>query len=316
MPNRNGNGLIVRQHDLPILEDEQLMILNQHNNNQYQPQQHQFQEPRDPSITKCCVPTGCHVDETIHMDDLSDSTKVICNNEHCTEGHYMHKECFEQWEESVLNFLRSTGRARSWSEKQRLQNLWTKKGYDLAYKACGCKCGKGHLRKDLDWIPPPASKKEDTSKKKKSRRKKNNERPNLIISSATNIVGANKHPHTPMNQSPGSAIPVSRLRTSSMSSTGSGGSGGTSPPILESTSPSLVEHASSMRKFLFGDPTRRDRHGSGSIFSRRQDYSSFNTLPRHKINSYHIKMEDDGNHGNDETRCFILSTLSASKTNR
>lgn len=27
-------------------------------------------------------------------------------------------------------------------------------------------------------------------------------------------------------------------------------------------------------------------------------------------------MEDDGNHGNDETRCFILSTLSANKMNR
>jgi len=29
------------------------------------------------------------------------------------------------------------------------------------------------------------------------------------------------------------------------------------------------------------------------------------------INSYHIKMEDDSNHGNDETRGFILSTLAA-----
>lgn len=46
-----------------------------------------------------------------------------------------------------------TGRARSWSEKQRRQNLWTKRGYDLAYRACTCKCNRGHLRKDLNWNP-------------------------------------------------------------------------------------------------------------------------------------------------------------------
>ena len=28
----------------------------------------------------------------------------------------------------------------------------------------------------------------------------------------------------------------------------------------------------------------------GSIFTRRSDYSSFNVLPRSKINSYHIKV--------------------------
>ena len=81
--------------------------------------------------------------------------KVVCNNDHCDQGQYMHRECFEAWEQTVLTYLRSCGRARSWSEKQRLQNLWTKRGYDLAFKACSCKCGKGHLRKDLDWIAPP-----------------------------------------------------------------------------------------------------------------------------------------------------------------
>lgn len=60
---------------------------------------------------------------------------------------------FIEWEEHVLIYLRSCGRARSWSDKQRMQNLWTKKGYDLAYKACDCLCGKGHLRKDLDFMP-------------------------------------------------------------------------------------------------------------------------------------------------------------------
>jgi len=60
--------------------------------------------------------------------------------------------CLVEWEEHVLMFLKSSGRARSWNDKQRAQNLWTKKGYDLAYKACNCTCGKGHLRKNLDYV--------------------------------------------------------------------------------------------------------------------------------------------------------------------
>jgi len=64
----------------------------------------------------------------------------------------MHGDCFREWESKVLAYLRSSGRARSWSEKQRIQNLWTKKGYDLAFKACDCKCGCGHLRQVLAFI--------------------------------------------------------------------------------------------------------------------------------------------------------------------
>ena len=59
------------------------------------------------------------------------------------------------------------------------------------------------------------------------------------------------------------------------------------------------------------------RHDSGgSIFMRRMDYSSFNVLPKQKINSYHIKMEDECSIGNDETRIFILSNLASNKMNK
>ncbi|XP_045468849.1 uncharacterized protein LOC123676731 isoform X2 [Harmonia axyridis] len=51
--------------------------------------------------------------------------------------------------------------------------------------------------------------------------------------------------------------------------------------------------------------------GANGIFTRRQDFSSFNSLPKIKLNSYQIKTEDEGNHGNDDTRCFILSTLAS-----
>lgn len=94
---------------------------------------------------------------------------VLCNNDTCTAGRYMHRECFDQWEAGVLAYLKSCGRARSWSERQRHQNLWTKKGYDLAFKACGCRCGRGHLKKDLDWAPPGVGMKVEEEKKRRRR---------------------------------------------------------------------------------------------------------------------------------------------------
>ncbi len=111
----------------------------------------------DPRFAYCCVPSGCHrmKEDPIDPNDPGDAVKVICNNEACVMSKWMHGSCFGEWEQHVLSYLRSCGRARSWSEKQRLQNLWTKKGYDLAYKACDCRCGKGHLRKDNDYIAPP-----------------------------------------------------------------------------------------------------------------------------------------------------------------
>ncbi|XP_054709840.1 headcase protein-like [Uloborus diversus] len=255
-------------------------------------------EDFDPAtMTICCVPSLCHVGKPISFENLSEAVKVICNNDSCLEGEYMHKMCFDQWEHSVLTFLRSTGRARSWSEKQRLQNLWTKKGYDLAYKACGCKCGKGHLRKDLDWMTPlPPI---DDQKRKKHRKKKN-DKPCLSIT-GTNVPVAK--PVLPVSQQ----VPFSRLRSSSISSTSS--TSGSPPNSASSDCP--LSPSWGQKSFL---PERRERHSSGTLFSRRQDYSSFNSLPRNKINSYHIKIEDEGNQGNDEIRCFILSTLSANKT--
>ncbi|GFY40444.1 headcase protein [Trichonephila inaurata madagascariensis] len=249
------------------------------------------------SMTICCVPNFCHVGQPISLQTLSDTVRVICNNESCEEGEYMHKVCFDQWEYSVLTFLRSTGRARSWSEKQRLQNLWTKKGYDLAFKACGCKCGKGHLRKDLDWIPPTAP--IDAQIRKKRHRKKKNDKPCLTVTS--NI------PAPKPGLTVGQQVPVNRLRSSSISSMSSTSG---SPPNSASSDCPLYPYWR-VKNIV---PERKERHVSGSIFCRRQDYSSFNSLPRNKINSYHIKIEDEGNQGNDEIRCFILSTLSANKT--
>ncbi len=54
-----------------------------------------------------------------------------------------------------------------------------------------------------------------------------------------------------------------------------------------------------------------EKHAAaGNIFEHRQDWSILNRLPLHKRNAIHIRLEDEGPYGNDETRCFVLSQLS------
>ena len=92
----------------------------------------------------------------ITKDDLvaSEAIKIVCSNDQCPMSPFLHSACFTSFEETVLVYLKSQGRARGWSDKQRSQNLWTKRGYDLVYKACECSCGHGYVRRDLDWHPP------------------------------------------------------------------------------------------------------------------------------------------------------------------
>ena len=170
-------------------------------------------EAHNAVTTRCCLPlpSNClRSYQPISVTSPVGCVRVLCNNENCRVGNYMHKECFTAWENHVLAFLRSCGRARSWSEKQRLQNLWTKRGYDLAYRACSCLCGRGHLRKDLDWAPIEPEEDNKTKKKKKNRQ---NQKPTLVT------VGIPLPP------------PQQRNRANSLSSTGS------SPPSDVPNSP-------------------------------------------------------------------------------
>jgi len=85
-------------------------------------------EDEDALLTHCCLPSGCpHANDPIFLSDTGDAVSVICSNGQCSAGVWMHADCFEEWEERILGYLRSCGRARSWSEKQLRQNLWSKK---------------------------------------------------------------------------------------------------------------------------------------------------------------------------------------------
>ena len=79
-------------------------------------------------VYPCCVPTGCSVNGLITQSDITcDAIRVICSNRECNRGSFMHKICFDLWELNVvLKQLALSGPARSWSDKQRQQNVWKK----------------------------------------------------------------------------------------------------------------------------------------------------------------------------------------------
>nr|pir hdc protein - fruit fly (Drosophila melanogaster) [Drosophila melanogaster]CAA90425.1 hdc protein [Drosophila melanogaster] len=427
-------------------------------------------------MVHCCLPSGdCRkLDTLIPLNELSlaDCIRVLCNNENCSAGQYMHRECFEWWEASVLQALKANGRARSWSERQRLQHLWTKKGYELVQKACSCKCGRGQLRKDLDWVPPSSQgviylngsgnrsnlangslSEDDDKKKAKKKRNRNNNNNNgggggggggvngntktpLSNNNGNHDAGLTPNPNVGVigsglphnngntasngssgnNGSPACCRPVrwplsatSSIRTMSwpgparqgwqLSSSGAG-SGSTSPsdsqssgeisvspvqqllaqqqqqqqqslviqPLGPAFGSNLLQNGLGLSKNLLIAPQQpqqqqlqqqqqqqnnlpalanisnfkplasyeqqqlvqqqknkevelyservRSTSGCNGIFSRRLDFSSFNLLPKTRLNSYQVKIEDEGNHGNDETRLFILSSLAQSQMSR
>ena len=212
-------------------------------------------------VQQCCNPK-CSI--SAELDPDPDSIKMICSNEKCPFSSFMHASCFNTFEEQMLSFLRGMSRARNWSEKQRRQNLWTKKGYDLIHKMCTCRCSKGFLRRDLTYIVP-----EGMEKNKKKRKK-------------SSSCSGEKVP-VPIRAANG--VQRSRSRTSG----------------TRNNSDSISSE-NGLNSYM-------------QPFAHRADYSVFEKLlPRHLINSYHIKMEDDGYGAGDDTRSFVLSSLAFHRT--
>lgn len=255
----------------------------------------------------CCVPGrpcqlyGQPINPSEGADEAEDIVRVECSNETCRESGWMHAECFETWEKNLLTYMRSCGRARHWSDKQRSQNLWTKKGYDLVRHACSCKCGSGFLRKDLRFIST-------IGQEERKRRQRRRSEP-----------GPNKSPfyshqqlsvHSARDAANGGYYDAGqRCRTMSMSS------GGSTPPLSGSDSPSSPESDDTIvTLFPKTTPTgffsSQVQAATGNIFRHRNDFTVFQDLPVCLRNPYHIKLEDEGQFGNDETRSFIMVTLS------
>jgi len=79
---------------------------------------------------------------------------MVCSNEACPFNQYVPLTTFQQFEEYVLMALKKAPRARGWTPEQCRMNLWTKKGYELVYRACGCNCSKGFVRRDMQYMEP------------------------------------------------------------------------------------------------------------------------------------------------------------------
>ena len=223
---------------------------------------------------ECCTPAGCLSQAAGTGPEVTndlDAVKVVCNNDQCTTSGFMHRQCFDNWEASILHYLRSCGRARSWSERQRCQNLWTKKGYDLAFKvflssillfylyssylhcvesiglkACGCMCGRGHLRKDAEWRKPTLSAESPTSAiSGESDQQKKQQRRKAVVKLPTVATPPSSRSAKPASSSSAAQIMMNnqmRHRANSLSSTGSttSSSGSSSPPETVSNVNSAV----------------------------------------------------------------------------
>lgn len=301
----------------------------------------------------CATPLICSFGRPVDLEK-DDYQKVVCNNEHCPHSSWMHLQCFYEWESSILVQFNCIGRARSWNEKQCRQNMWTKKGYDLAFRFCSCRCGQGHLKKDTDWYQV---KRMQDEKKKKSGSEKNTGRPpGEVVEEAKKCRPPNK-PQKGLNHDLPRRHSMDR-QNSQEKAVSAGAYGGRSPCGSPGQSPptgySILSpahfsgprssrylgeflknaiHLEPHKKAMAGGHVFRNAHfdyGPAGLsvhrgghfdtpvqFLRRLDLSELLThIPRHKLNTFHVRMEDDAQMGQGEDlRKFILAALSASHRN-
>jgi len=102
------------------------------------------------SVKCCCSPMCCGGGVGGGVGAI---VRVVCNNADCSYPQWMHSKCFDVWEQTVVQYVARTAAASSSSgrggggaaaaadrqryhqqQQQQQLNLWTKKGYELAYK--------------------------------------------------------------------------------------------------------------------------------------------------------------------------------------
>ncbi|XP_062912510.1 headcase protein homolog [Mobula hypostoma] len=292
----------------------------------------------------CATPLVCGLGRAVQLDK-DDHQRVVCNNEQCPFGNWMHLQCFYEWESSILVQFNCIGRARSWNEKQCRQNMWNKKGYDLAFRFCSCRCGQGHLRKDVDWFQ---SRRRADDRKKKPAVPKAGEG---TLAAAVAEDGKKCKLHRPARpphegSGPGQQRRLSADRQALAQDKAPAGSSPPQPSQAQAPTPRGPRHlgdflktalqAEACRKLLPGGPRLAQVElgpaGAGAVvaggagggrlepavqFLRRLDLSELLAhVPKHKMNTYHVRMEDDAQAGQGEDlRRFILAALSASQRN-
>ncbi|XP_046849516.1 headcase protein homolog [Xenia sp. Carnegie-2017] len=230
----------------------------------------------------CCYPRGCTSSD---LKTSCDSVHFFCSNDQCDKSGFMHPECADAFEEDLIAYCRNLGRARGWSEKQRYQNIWTKKGYDLVSKRCACSCGKGYLKKDLDYKP---AEEEESFQQVTSKRKKGKNNQYTLLSVSPNC-----------NNAP--TMHKIQQRKLSLSPT----------DVHHNHKSPSRRRSNSKSKDIFQFPTlsKLGDQCVTSSFPWRTDFGTMvKNLPRQKVNPCHIKMDDDFSQS-DDPRSIILKAL-------
>jgi len=147
----------------------------------------------------------------------------------------------------------------------------------------------------------------------------------LAVGEMTPIAAALLYYPTPAHQQQ----QQQRMRTCSFSSTGSGSGGSTgsaaTPPLSPPRPGAAVffptkpppEPARSCGSSSTGNtppPSALAPTGNsarGNIFEHRTDLGAFKAIRRRAQNAYHIRLDDDGPHGNDDVRRLLMRRLSA-----
>ncbi|CAJ0924688.1 unnamed protein product, partial [Mesorhabditis belari] len=92
-------------------------------------------------------PLDCLVGALVGEDE--EGRMLCCTNPACPHmTTLVHDRCMDAFEEHLVKILQNSGSARGWTDGQRRQNLWEKKGQALVGKVCRCRCGGGVVVRD------------------------------------------------------------------------------------------------------------------------------------------------------------------------
>jgi len=68
------------------------------------------------------VPSGC-AGETIDPDEPGDAVRVVCSNPTCVVGSWMHADCYDDWLQRILFYIRSAHVTVFFQRQGRIKHL-------------------------------------------------------------------------------------------------------------------------------------------------------------------------------------------------
>lgn len=242
------------------------------------------------------------------LKPYENAVDVQCTNPDCDQPTVMHAQCFETFENNLLEGLSQQARYKQVSSRKIQFDLWTENAYTLVYKLCTCDCSKGIVK--------------PTYMKPKVDLLRHRTETNESIGSSGYGSTAGSLPSTVSNPSPPELV-----RTLNDSKPHAGTMG----EFINTEIEVILKNAKVKRKGKrsivtigtvvsdiqtdksLADLTSSDlklqpmRHTN---FRHRIDYKGIEEyLPRDKFNSNHIKVDCEG-YAMEDMKTYVLSNLS------